>query len=431
MRVLVEPSEYLLSNAGDSAMLQVALARMRKMWPDATIQVLTDDPARLATYCPQIEPMAADGRHAWVNCCAVHPRIYRHLPGKLRVLSRVIQRTLRRSWPGMARQSARLSLRPLALIDLKGLDRYLDAISNADLVIATGMGGLTDTFPQYAFGLLETIDLAAAKGKTTALVGQGIGPLARPDLVAIAKRVLPKVDFISLREGLYGLPLLRMLGVSQERVVTTGDDAIEMAYERRGASGGNHLGINVRRAYYSAITSTDIDNLRAVIIKVVQTLRCPIVSLPVSQSPEDSDSQSFSDLLQGHADYSDNGACILTPIELIDQIRRCRLVITGSYHAGVFALAQGVPTIGLVGNAYYGQKFDGLAHQFGMGCEVIMVDEDGFQEKLGSMIIRMWTMAEGMRPQLLDRAERQVSSSRAAYEALNRMVRSRIATRSP
>jgi len=90
-----------------------------------------------------------------------------------------------------------------------------------------------------------------------------------------------------------------------------------------------------------------------------------------------------------------------------------------------------VPTIGLVGNAYYGQKFDGLAHQFGMGCEVIMVDEDGFQEKLGSMIIRMWTMAEGMRPQLLDRAERQVSSSRAAYEALNRMVRSRIATRSP
>ena len=30
-----------------------------------------------------------------------------------------------------------------------------------------------------------------------------------------------------------------------------------------------------------------------------------------------------------------------------------RLVITGSYHAGVFALAQGVPVLALAKSAYY------------------------------------------------------------------------------
>ena len=54
-------------------------------------------------------------------------------------------------------------------------------------------------------------------------------------------------------------------------------------------------------------------------------------------------------------------------LRLIEQISRCRLVIVGSYHAAVFALAQGVSAIGLAGNAYYLQKFEGLAaNQFGL-----------------------------------------------------------------
>ena len=33
--------------------------------------------------------------------------------------------------------------------------------------------------------------------------------------------------------------------------------------------------------------------------------------------------------------------------------------VTGSYHAGVFALAQGIPVVGLLQSAYYEQKFIG------------------------------------------------------------------------
>ena len=66
----------------------------------------------------------------------------------------------------------------------------------------------------------------------TAIVGQGLGPFERWDLIAIAKRVLPKINFISLREGLYGLHLLQRLGAARDRVAVTGDDAIELTYQR-------------------------------------------------------------------------------------------------------------------------------------------------------------------------------------------------------
>ena len=43
-------AEY--KNMGDVAMLQVAVARLLKLWPEARIEVLTDSPAGLARYCP-------------------------------------------------------------------------------------------------------------------------------------------------------------------------------------------------------------------------------------------------------------------------------------------------------------------------------------------------------------------------------------------
>ena len=203
-----------------------------------------------------------------------------------------------------------------------------------------------------------------------------------------------------------------------------------MAYERRSQFIGDHLGINIRRASYSGIRPGDFTRVGTTIVGIVQSLGCPVVSAPVTQHPDESDSQSFRDLLGSDVHFLDKGEAIRTPMELIDQLRRCRMVIAGSYHAGVFSLAQGVSVIGLAGNAYYKQKFEGLAHLFGVGCEVINVNEDGFQEKLRSAALRTWKMAEAVRPQLLSRAAAQVRASRAAYEALSQKAYSRIATAS-
>ena len=48
LTIVVEPSDYVLRNAGDMAMMQVAVTRLSNRWPDAEIAVFSDAPDRVA-----------------------------------------------------------------------------------------------------------------------------------------------------------------------------------------------------------------------------------------------------------------------------------------------------------------------------------------------------------------------------------------------
>src|SRR6516225_11420312 len=121
------------------------------------------------------------------------------------------------------------------------------------------------TLPEYATNLLETLALAVRCRRYVAMVGQGFGPLHIPKLVARARAVLPHIDFIGLREDRASLPLLLSLGVASDRVMTTGDDAIEMVYRLRRDSLGEGLGVNVRVADYSGVDQSLLEPLRQVL----------------------------------------------------------------------------------------------------------------------------------------------------------------------
>jgi colanic acid/amylovoran biosynthesis protein len=92
--------------------------------------------------------------------------------------------------------------------------------------------------------------------------------------------------------------------------------------------------------------------------------------------------------------------------------------VTGSYHAAVFALAQGIPAVCIAGNIYYANKFLGLVHAFGHGCTVLRADDDGFTVALPTVINEYWSKADQLRPVLLQEAERQVRSAEKAYATL-------------
>jgi polysaccharide pyruvyl transferase WcaK-like protein len=115
---------------------------------------------------------------------------------------------------------------------------------------------------------------------------------------------------------------------------------------------------------------------------------------------------------------SQDGLPIDRPEAVIRQIQRCRLVVTGSYHAGVFALASGIPTVGLAKSAYYVDKFLGLSSLFGEGCQTVLLNDQDFQTKLESSITDLWARAERVRPYLLAEAESQIRLGHKAYERL-------------
>src|SRR5258705_4649139 len=144
------------------------------------------------------------------------------------------------------------------------------------------MGGITDVFRDYALGVLGTLDLAIRHGVPTAMMSQGMGPLLDPALRERAAEILPKVDWIALREARAGVPLLRALGVSRERVCTTGDDAIELALGQAGAPFKRCLGVNLRASDYSGVDDDIIASVRLGVQRAGARVNAQLAAVPIS-----------------------------------------------------------------------------------------------------------------------------------------------------
>ncbi len=121
-------------------------------------------------------------------------------------------------------------------------------------------------------------------------------------------------------------------------------------------------------------------------------------------------------------DRVDGGAALDSPQSVIRRIGECRVVVTGSYHGAVFALAQGIPVVALVKSDYYANKMLGVQQQFGVGCEVVRLDDQALPERVEGAIDRAWADAERVRAPLLASARDQIGRSREAYARLREMV---------
>jgi len=424
MRILMEPSDYTFLNVGDMAMLQVAVRRLSTLWPDAYIQVLTDDPASLVFHYPNAQPLIRTGRQMWLADGYLFGAYARYLPRSVTTRLVEMERSLRRNSPLLANSMMRFRIRPKGT-DNQALSAFLEAVSEADLMVVGGMGGITDAFEEYAFELLDTLGPAIQRGTPTAMFGQGIGPLQNPKLKARAKEILPQIAFIALREGRAGSPLLVSLGVAPDRILTTGDDAIELAYQLRPELLGTGIGVNLRLGWYSEVDEHLVERVRPILQDAAQTRNAPMVPLPISRTPGEEDILTIRQLTSGYHHVFDDDEKLDTPFKVIKHIQHCRIVVTGSYHGGVFALAQGIPTIGLANSAYYVDKFMGLAEQFGPGCEVVSLGDDQMPARLSAAIERAWSSAEQVRPQLLEAAVRQIELGRTAYQRVYELIKSR------
>jgi polysaccharide pyruvyl transferase WcaK-like protein len=417
MRLLVEPSDYVFRNAGDMAMMHVAISRLAAFWPDASIEVLTADPDLLAVFCPGTIPLLAPppGSPSSDYLSKRIQRITKQLlfrnAATLRRLSSLI-RYLRQTQPRRRFFGQNL---PKTVVD---------AISRADALVVTGMGGITDAFPEYAWGLLDRIETALRYGKPVAMLGQGMGPLEHPELRSKATAVLPHVGFIALREGRAGIPLLQSLGVDPDRVVVTGDDAIEIAVSAGSAQLGSGLGVNLRAATYAEVDFELVAQCREVLQGAARTFGAPIVPVPISTVSGEEDALTIQHLMSEYAGGLNCRMDVDSPLKVIGQVMLCRIVFAGSYHAAVFALSLGVPVVCFAQSNYYRDKFLGIAELFGSGCRIILAREPNWQHKLANALDEAWRTADEVKPHLLSAADRQLSLSRAAYQRVYHLVTS-------
>jgi len=423
MRILVENGCYDLRNMGDVGMLEVAVRRLKELWPGSVIMVVTDQPAFLARYCPGTQAVPACGRNDWLRDRTPPSGLRSLLPNKANQQIFRLWRTIRSRRPRLAQRLIQWNARGRKA-DVDKMDEYLEALFDCDLLIVSGGGDINDAFADYAMTVLEVMEMSVRAGITTVMFSQGIGPVGNGRLRAKAKAVLPSVDFIAIRDSRTSYSVLRALGVGQNRITATGDDAIELAYDARRTRTGSGIGVNLRAAEYSQVTPKHIETVRKVLQAAATKYNTELIGLPVCFQEGSSDVETIKQLLKGSKFNCDDCENLDSPERLAEKVGYCRVVVTGSYHSAVFALAEGIGAVALANSSYYKHKFLGLSGQFGCGCELVELNDRDLFKKIGTAIDAAWESADKLRPELLDSAKRQIACSRRAYERVYQLLES-------
>jgi polysaccharide pyruvyl transferase WcaK-like protein len=398
MRVLIDQSDYKLLNMGDVAMLQSCILRLSQQWPDAEMMIIARSAKDLAVYCPAALPV-------WRNSGQPLTRL---LPARYQPI-----------WQNLVPYlSGHIRLRQVQYSDPR---TALQAVRASDVVVASGGGYFTDIWRWHATGVLGVLAMAQRLGKPTAMFGQGIGPIRQRMLQIQARAVLPRLALLGLREGCASPDLARSLGARPHAITVTGDDALEFV-ENSGTIVGQALGINMRVSSYAGIDAAQATNIGDMVAQVAMSLNAPLVGLPVSRHEIDTDVGAIHHLISRYPHENVIMPDINTPRDLITCIADCRTVITGSYHAALFGLAQGVPAVCLTKSSYYDGKFAGLKALFPESCSIVSIGLPNFADRLRNAIHQAWNLPDEMRMAARDAAMRQRDAGRAAYATFRTMV---------
>ena len=354
MKLMFDQSGYALGNLGDRAMLEMALARCAEH--ECIVVARSKSLLRQITDTADLAEMK--GLTDWRRTYNLAGSIHRLLPQSAHETLKNLEEACRSKLPHLAYKHILRRLKKRGA-DTKPLERFMVQVSEADALIVTGGGFINDSFPRHALLVLRLCQLFLNMGKPVGLFGQGIGPLKNPTLRKVLADVAQRATVVGLREGLYSPKLLKDLGVSNPRVVTTGDDAIELALKYAEMPARNSIGINIRVAPYSGITEDVAMKILQSVEYARQQVDCSLIAVPISWNAGDSDVSTLS--------FIEPNLSLDKPWstqELVDRTSECRVMITASYHAAVFALSQGCPVIAMVGSGYYDGKMKGLAKQF-------------------------------------------------------------------
>lgn len=426
MRIVIQPSGLRCLNVGDQAMLEVAYERLRAKWPKAEICVFTLAPDEIRRRLPGAIPIAPDGRDQCFDL-----RLFGRLskPGYplWKVFAGLEELAFERA-PAVQGLAARAKMKARGAITAANI---ISTIQSTDLFVFSGAGMITDAFEYEAAECLELLALAKRFGGRAAILGHMFGPVTNEHLKAVCQRVLPIVDLISVREQVTSLPFLAGCGVRVEDVRVTGDETLEFIDANRApASERNALGVNVRISYYSGLTPAATRLLCSTIHSLAVQFGAPLEPLAVAHHAEDDDALALR-FIGSSAQMAIESSGPETALGFAHRVAKCRLVITGSYHAAVFALAQGIPAIGLAFGPYYEAKFKGLRDLFGDGCRYVDGSKPGWDEQLQKTAADLWRNAHCWRDELLEAASTQVAKSRAAYDELQAIVEGKKVRRAP
>ena len=214
-----------------------------------------------------------------------------------------------------------------------------------------------------------------------------------------------------------------------ERVTVTGDDAIELACSVRQPTIGSDLGICLRVADYSPVGARAKEVVGQVVRAAASEQDAALVPLIISEYRSE-DRRSTLPLVTNHPRVVAPLGRFVPARDVARRVSRCRVLVTGAYHMGVFALSQGIPVVGLTSSEYYDDKFLGLCDMFEGGLQLVHLDDPELGTQLSNSIRELWQQAPVLRDGLRRRADEQLRASTELFGRIFELVENRRAVQS-
>lgn len=232
--------------------------------------------------------------------------------------------------------------------------QVLKHMKNADMLISGGGTLIQDrTSTKSLMYYLAVISLALKKKVKVMLYSNGIGPLEKKSNIKKTRKILSKVDLITLRDE-RSLKALQEIGVENKNVIVTADPALELniADEDCGRKildelGAPHdrklLGVSIRR--WKSTDPEFEDNIAWVCDYAYETYGYHTVLLPMQTSRDLAVLQSVKRNMKHEATLIDRRLDVADTMSVMKCFDLC---IGMRLHTLIYAVINAIPLIGLV-----------------------------------------------------------------------------------
>ena len=208
------------------------------------------------------------------------------------------------------------------------------------------------------------------------VTGQQVGPLLTDSDAALMRAWVPKAVCLGCRDAM-SLNMSRALGVAEDRLILTGDDALDLIPDKVDCpfpgwiQSRPMVGLSLHAEGSAAARESILSRLVSVLGSWLKTIDANILFLPHVRSDVSHrcDIALARDLirllgLDGRAGIVDRQDWYDSHIKHLTS--QCQFVVTTRFHGAVFALSSGVPVLALTQDAYTREKFTGLFDYFGL-----------------------------------------------------------------
>ncbi len=367
MKIILFGGDNGFQNLGDQAMLLEVYRRLNCIFSGAEFLVLASKPEDVIQI-PEVKYISMLDAQYGFNLPRIAGKLFRF--NKIRIMFALFARKYISFFCSL--EKFRLSR---AFFSKKQFF-FINYIKTADLIVNYGSGGINDIWGEVTIIQWSLIyRLAEIYLIPTVITGQGIGPIKNKLFERILKKSLDSVAFITLREHLFSADYLRKIGIKNNVIYETADDAIALPIpieinkvlkKEKIESNENKIGVHIRLTNYTSdFCRQEKIEIALFLDQLGKRIGAKIFFIPLCYNPKESDEnfgKEISDIMAYknfiHIQEKYEPGIIKGIIGSMD------INIGFSYHFALFSFSSGIPEMTFYSNDYYKFKIVGLATLF-------------------------------------------------------------------